>query len=364
MTTGTMTGMPRRAAGQGRAVADVHTNDAYAGAGEHYTSPERRDWVKRAWEEPAFRRHLDAALRRARHLGMRSGIDVLDIGCGTGVALDLLLATPALGDGTADLRRATGLDLDDSLLGIARQRFASDPRITFVRGDMSDAPSTGPHDLVLSSGVPFSHLEAPVLERALARLATVAVTPEGDDPRVALVVVDVLGRYSLEWTSRWDRTRWEYRMSFFATDTDVSSTPMTTWDGPSLRALLERSAAAAGTRVLELSLVDRSLAVGRHMMTGEYTPDLPRLRDLVDGLVEPDVRIDPSALRIDLRLPDAPADVLAHHAAFSSAWNAALEELAAGPLLAERLREVETGFEDAGLGVGHSLTAFAVLAPA
>jgi hypothetical protein len=33
-----------------------------------------------------------------------------------------------------------------------------------------------------------------------------------------LLVVDVLGRYSLEWTTRWDRTRWDYRMSFFATD--------------------------------------------------------------------------------------------------------------------------------------------------
>jgi len=345
-------------------MGDVHAGDAYAGAGEHYTSPVRRDWVKRAWEEPAFRRHLGAALRRAHGLGMRAGLDVLDIGCGTGVALDLLLETDPFTDGTLGVGRATGLDLDDALLEIARERFAADPRVSFVRGDMGDAPDTGPHDLVLSSGVPFSHLAAPELEGALARLATVAVAPDSEDARTALLVVDVLGRYSLEWTTCWDRTRWEYRMSFFATDAEVSATPMTTWDGPSLRALLERSAAAAGTRVMDLSLVDRSLGVGRHMMTGEYTPDLPRLRDLVDGLVEPDVTIDPSALRIDLTLPDAPAAVLAHHTAFASAWNAVLEQPLPGPLLAERLREVETGFEGAGLGVGHSLTAFAVLAPA
>ncbi len=343
---------------------DAHPDDAYAGAGGHYTSPTRRDWVKRAWEEPAFRRHLDVALRRAHLLGMRTQVDALDVGCGAGIALELLLETPALEDGTLRLTRATGLDLDDALLELARQRFASDPRMTFVRGDMSDAPATGPHDLVLSSGVPFSHLEAPVLERALTRLAAVAVTPAGDDPRVALLVVDVLGRYSLEWTTRWGRTRWDYRMSFFATDADVSATPMTTWDGPSMRAVLERSAAAAGTRVLDLTLVDRSLAVGRHMMTGEYTPDLPRLRDLVDGLAGSDVDIDPSELRIDLALPTAPPAVLAHHGAFAAAWNAALEEPLPGPLLAERLREVETDFEGAGLGVGHSLTAFAVVAPA
>jgi SAM-dependent methyltransferase len=345
-------------------MGDVHAGDAYRGAGQHYTSSVRRDWVKRAWEEPAFRRHLDAALRRAHGHGMRDGLDVLDVGCGTGIALDLLLGTPAFADGTLRLERATGLDLDDGLLAIAAERFTTDPRVTFVRGDMGDAPDTGPHDLVLSSGVPFSHLEAPELERALARLTSVAVAPRDEDARVALLVVDVLGRYSLEWTSCWDRTRWDYRMSFFATDTDVSATPMTTWDGETLRTVIERSTSAAGARLLDLRLVDRSLAVGRHTMTGEYTPGLPRLRDLVDGLSEPDVHIEPSALRIDVELPDAPAAVLSHHAAFAAAWNAALDEPLPGARLAERLREVETGFEDAGLGVGHSLTAFAVVAPA
>jgi len=294
---------------------------------------------------------------------MSATLDVLDVGCGTGVALDLLLETPALTDGSLTLERATGLDLDTALLAIAAQRFAADPRVGFVRGDMGDAPSTGPHDLVLSSGVPFSHLEATALEDALTRSATVAVAPGTDDARTSLLVVDVLGRYSLEWTSRWDMTRWDYRMSFFATDADVSATPMTTWDGPALSALIVRAAAAAGTRVVDLRLVDRSLAVGRHTMTGEYTPGLPRLRDLVDGLVDPQTTIDPAALRIDLTLPDAPADVLAHHRAFIAAWNATLDEQVDPPALARRLREVETGFEGAGLGVGHSLTAFALLSP-
>jgi len=338
--------------------------DAYAGAGDHYTSASRRDWVKRAWEEPAFRRHLDAALRRARDLGMHAAIDVLDVGCGTGVALDLLAEVPVLAEGPLTLARATGLDLDAQLLAIGEQRFIDDPRVTFVRGDMSAAPDTGPHDLVLSSGVPFSHLAADELEHALARLATVAVAPHSDGPRTSLLVIDVLGRYSLEWTSRWDTTRWDYRMSFFTTDTDASATPMTTWDGAALAALLERAAVAAGTRILDIRLVDRSLAVGRHTMTGEYTPDLPRLRDLVDGLVDPLLSIDPRDLRIDLVLPDAPADILAHHTAFAASWNAALDEAIEPAALAELLRAIESGFEDAGLGVGHSLTAFVVLAAA
>jgi len=345
----------------------VESQDAYAAAGQHYTSSTRRDWVKRAWEEPTFHRHLDAALARAASLGLGSDLDVLDIGCGTGVALDLLLGAASLADGRRRLVRATGVDLDEGLLAIARSRFAGDPRITFVSGDLSAVPDTGPHDLVLSSGVPFSHLVPEQLEPALSRIARVALGASSGaaapSPRVALLIVDVLGRYSLEWTSRWDRTRWDYRMSFFATDEDVAATPMTTWDGDALTAAIRRAAGSAGADLADLVLVDRSLAVGRHTMTGEYTPGLPRLRDLVDALAE-GTTVDPARLRIDLTLPDAPEAVLAAHAAFTAAWNAALDEPLAPAALAERLRTVEAGFEHAGLGVGHSLTAFAVLTAA
>jgi hypothetical protein len=153
-------------------------------------------------------------------------------------------------------------------------------------------------------------------------------------------------------------------MSFFVTDTDAPSTPMTTWSGEDLVTTIEQAADEAGLTVADLTLVDRSLAVGRHTMTGEYTPGLPRLRDLVDALAAGDA-VDPEDLRIALPLPDAPEDVLAFHAAFAGAWNAALDDAArsaeAPAALAERLRDVESGFEGAGLGVGHSLTAFAVL---
>lgn len=344
--------------------------DAYASAGQHYTSPARRDWVKRAWEEPALVRHLDAALRRAHALGMRGRLDVLDVGCGTGVALDALLTSPALTDGTLTLDRATGLDLDEGLLTIARRRFADDRRIGFVHGDLTDPPPTGPHDLVLSSGVPFSHLEPEALPDAVARLATVALGgPEGPGLRVVLLVVDVLGRHSIEWTSRWDEARWDYRMSFFSVEGEVPTTPMTTWSGTGLRAAIRRAAGTAGASVADLVLVDRSIAVGRHTMTGEYTPDLPHLRELVDALAAADApvatSVDPAALRLRIALPPAPADVRDFHLRFAEDWNAvidrAVEEGTDGPTLAERLRALEAGAEPAGLGVGHSLTAFAVL---
>ncbi len=342
--------------------------DPYVGATDHYTSPSRRDWVKRAWEEPTFIRHLDAAIGRSLAHGLRADLDVLDIGCGTGVGLDLLLAVPLLA-GTATLRRATGLDLDDDLLAVARGRFAQDPRITFERGDMTRIPDVGYRDVLLSSGVPYSHLTLAELEAALIRMFSVTVAPD----RPTLAVIDVLGRWSIEWTQRWDVTRWDYRMSFFATDVEPVSTPMTTWSGTALTALIERAASAAGVQVVTLDLVDRSIAVGRHTSTGEYTPELPRLRDLVSALADPAVDQDAAALRLMLSLPAAPDAVLALHRDLAEAWNAALDAHLAGAApssaaaqltLAHALREIERERETRGLGVGHSLTAFALLARA
>jgi len=342
--------------------AAASSGDPYAGARDHYTSRQRRDWVKRAWEEPAFRRHLDRALREGLRAGLRQGLDVLDVGCGTGVVHDLLLGTAALTDGTFTLARYTGLDLDEDLLAVARERLGG-PDVRFVRSAMQDAPPTGPHDLIISSGVPYSHLEPAALRDTVAHLLRVALT----GGRTTLVVVDVLGRHSLEWTSQWDAARWDYRMSFFATDEDVASTPMTTWTGGELSAAITAAATDAGARIVQQQLVDRSLAIGRHTMTGEYTPGLPRLRDGVDELADApagrtvDERLL-AALRIELELPDAPPEVLDHHVRFMSAWNAALAAPASdGPTLAARLRDVEAEHEAAGLGVGHSLTAFVLV---
>ena len=351
----------------------------YAGAVDHYTSAARRDWVKRAWEEPAFRRHLDAALGRAAALGLARDLDVLDLGCGTGVGLDLLLGTRAVGAGTVRVARYTGLDLDPALLAVARDRLAGPDgpptgvgAVDLVEGDLADVPEVGPRDLVLSSGVPLSHLPPDELGPALTRLVARATAPE----RPALLVIDVLGRWSLEWTSRWDRTRWEYRMSFFASEAAASATPMTTWDGADLERTVRAAVAAAGRAVRDLVRVDRSLGVGRHTTTREYTPDLPRLRGLIDVLAEADepegVAAVAARLHLDPALPAAPAVVLDAHRRFIAAWNALVAPAAdpagevarapgAGAALATALRALEADLEPLGLGLGHSLTLFAVV---
>jgi SAM-dependent methyltransferase len=376
---------------------DVHAGDAYAGAVDHYTSPSRRDWVKRVWEEPELVRLLDTAIR---HTGATAGptagpttrattgatagatavpttgatavLDVLDVGCGAGVALELLRATPTISAPDGPTVRYLGVDLDADLLTVAESRFG-DALTRFSRADIRDGLPGVPHDLYLSTGVPYSHLT----RDELADVVTGALAAAARHPRPTVLVIDVLGRYSLEWTTRWDRTRWDYRMSFFATDRDVTSTPMSTYGGEELEGLLSAAADAAHCHLDRITLVDRSIVVGRHTATGEYTPGLRNYRQLVNDLADTDTLVDLHELRLaDLPLLDCPTPVRAFFEGFAARWDARLTTASAAaagvsdarvaaelqPALARELLRLELESQP-GLGVGHSLTATVVTAP-
>ena len=345
------------------------SRDAYAGAVDHYTSPTRRDWVKRAWEEPELVRVLDAAVRASAR---SVSLDVLDVGCGAGVALELLRATPALTVPDAPSVRYLGIDLDPDLLRVAEARFG-DTATRFLQADVTDGVPGLPHDLYLSTGVPYSHLTRDELREVVSGVLRAARR----HPRPTVLVIDVLGRYSIEWTLRWAQTRWDYRMSFFATDQELSSTAMSTYGGSELDALLREAAEVAGCELDRIELVDRSLVVGRHTATGEYTPGLRNYRQLVNDLADPDTLVEMAELRLaDVELPEAPEPVARFFAGFVARWDARItaaqveargrndREVAADlqPALATDLKALELTSQP-GLGVGHSLTATVVTTP-
>jgi SAM-dependent methyltransferase len=331
----------------------------YAGAVEHYTSPSRRDAVKRRWEEPDLIALLDAAIGATDETPLR----VLDIGCGPGTVLELLERAPRATGRALDY---LGVDLDADLLAVARTRHDGRADVDFVTGDVRVGIPDGDHALIVSSGVPYSHLTVDELAQACTHLFAHA----RGRTRPTVLVLDVLGRYSLEWTERWAMRRWSYRMSFFATDGPIPHAPMTTHGGEELRAILAGAARTVGLERVDIQLHDRSLVVGRHTSTGEYTPGLRRYRDLVNGLYDPAVTTDLDALRIDVTIPDAPAPVRAWHDELRTRWNEELDRAGAAardtdaadrravlePALADRLHALEREL-DRGLGVGHSLTA-------
>ncbi|MBW0106861.1 class I SAM-dependent methyltransferase [Pseudonocardia sp. KRD291] len=341
------------------------TTASYEGAAQHYLSPQRRDPVKVSSEEPISRRIIARALSWL-DLPDDGPVRVLDVGSGTADGFALLTAPGA--DGVVVLPesrcRYVGLDVDPEMVATAAAHTTS-PRAEFVLGDVRDELPGGAFDLYLSCGVPYSHLTADELADALASVLG-SITARR---RRAVVVVDVLGRYSVEWQPRWHLERWDYAMSFFAGGEHIEE-PMTFHDRPSLDRVVDRAAAATGARITRRAHTDRSVLVGRHTATGTFHPEVPRFRSLVNALVRDPDGVRAEQLRFTPALEGAPAEVLAHLAGFAERWNATLKPFTGRALserdagrLADGLLARERAAADAGLGVGHSFTATLLVEP-
>ncbi|TCK21611.1 class I SAM-dependent methyltransferase [Pseudonocardia endophytica] len=342
-------------------MTEPRPSTSYAGATAHYLSEDRRDAVKRHWEEPATRGMIAAVLDALGPPGHGGPLRVLDVGAGTGDALRLLGET--VGPAEVDY---LGIDTDPDMVETATELHDGRPGVAFTRHDVREPLQDGPFDLVLSTGVPFSHLRPDEFRAALAALF--AAVPRGH--RCA-AVVDVLGRFSLEWTPNWDRATWRYAMSFFAGTDDVLHSEMTFHSRESLWSAIGGAAADAGARIATAAFHDRSVAVGRHTATAEFAPDVRPYRTLVNRLYDGDVALDVGDLA--MRVPDghAPDAVRRFFGRFTDAWNARLvdarsleRELGTTPAgrvaLARSLQALEHGMQS-GLGTAHSLSALLVV---
>ncbi len=115
---------------------------------EQWNGPGGAAWTALQARMDAQFEHITPALLAAAAL--RSGERVLDVGCGTGETS--LLAADAVGPTGTVL----GVDISAPMLGLATQRAASRPNVTFRLEDASIARFEAPFDVVLSRfGVMF-----------------------------------------------------------------------------------------------------------------------------------------------------------------------------------------------------------------
>ncbi len=125
---------------------------------DSYRNP-ASDWYKTAFQYDYLRvyphRNDDEARRQVDFLLDRLDIvppcDVLDLGCGDGRhSLEL----------TRRGYRVTGLDLSEELLERARRRTADEGlEISFIQGDMRDAPGVSAFDLVVNFFTSFGYFQ-------------------------------------------------------------------------------------------------------------------------------------------------------------------------------------------------------------
>jgi 16S rRNA (adenine1518-N6/adenine1519-N6)-dimethyltransferase len=93
-------------------------------------------------------------------LALTGAETVIEIGPGRGALTELLLARAA---------RVVAIELDDALVAHLRSRFAGDPRLTVVAGDVLDialAGAAGGVPFVLAGNIPY-YITTPILFHAL-----------------------------------------------------------------------------------------------------------------------------------------------------------------------------------------------------
>jgi len=331
--------LQRDKTGYGRLVQDGHYGDAPTGLWGKF------DNVRRNWENQITRFAIRPALNRAiqRAQGENRGVRVADLGCGSGEGLDLLLRVPGTGDvgaaryllhaGSVDAYH--GIDLSPTMVAQATQRFADVSQASFAVGDLSDLGKNleqqQPFDLYYNSYGSLSHLSD---EHLRAMISDVLAHQRGS----CALLIDVHGQYSPEWPCYWGYSRdpatprmqpynmvWMYPAAERAARLEEQRNyRVRYWRGEELRRFLADIPGVA-ERQQSLTLVDRSVLVGRHMDTGIFQPGIKPLRRAVNALFEFNHLSTPDELRADQLPVSGDPAVDAFYATYVGAWNAVVD---------------------------------------
>ncbi|MDY6785383.1 MAG: class I SAM-dependent methyltransferase [Cyanobacteriota bacterium] len=285
---------------------------------EHYLSQDRRDGVKIEWEEPfscsVFKKAIVPYSK-----DKRDKLRVFDVGSGTGdgyVLLSKLLSEESELGGLENLDYL-GVDISPQMVETANNLYGNRSNVRFECADVRSMRLERPFDLYLSCGVPYSHLTHEELYQALKKIVTNVCQQRS---RCA-IEVDVLGRYSIEWTPKWQESRWDYAMSFFESQGDAEPTWMSFYSHQHLEEIMQQAANEVGCPVEKFEFFDRSIMVGRHTSTGQFNPELPQYRNLINSLIDPSQETELSQLIFQVELGTAPEHILEFFKKFSSWWN-------------------------------------------
>lgn len=278
----------------------------------------KHDNVRAHWEDQLTQHALRPFVRErmAACSALGRGLRVLDLGCGAGQGYELL--TQIRHDDLSleehqrhvlepsELELYLGIDLSPSMVLQGQANYRELKQVQFAEVDLREglgaASQQRGFDIYFSSYGALSHLSASELEGRLVEVARHAAPG-------ALVVLDLIGRYSLEWPAYWQaRTETEkvrpYSMSYLFAEEErargeIESFPLRFWTGREVRELCRKVSSEAKVGIGVRELFDRSIFVGRHVDTGEYGARLPPLRRLVNRLYEQNVRTNLGQLLIE-----------------------------------------------------------------
>ncbi len=300
------------------------------------------DNVRRYWEDQITRYVLHdfvmPLVERKRHSLER--IRILDLGSGSGEGYEILTSLKKEGDSLVSrevdvlppemLGAYKGVDISPAMVEQGTGIYEHEPKVSFVVGDLSeglgDIKNDAPYDIYFSSYGSLSHLNDAELARLLEDI-------HEHSHGQAVLVADLVGRYSYEWQCYWDDppaggdTMRTYSMSYLYPPelldrVEPERFPLRFWTAAEFDEHVRATIGNKGGRVIKNELRDRSILVGRHMNTGEYNRHAQPLRREVNCLHEFNVRTDLEALVFDYTPKPGFDRLNAFFDKFQMAWNA------------------------------------------
>ncbi len=277
----------------------------------------KHDNVRTFWEDQLTRFVLRPFLtklvedRKARGEKTR----IIDLGSGSGQGYELLtridkrdLDLGLLHDRALpidEIESYLGLDISQPMVDKGNEIFRDEDNMRFIQGDLTNgldsARDEKPFDLYFSSYGSFSHLSKESLQNLLTDICE-----HGNNE--SLVVLDLIGRYSIEWPQYWNAETEEekvrdYSMNYLhlGLDYEVETEhfPIRFWTGFELDKLMLDINKDTKGQIEIVKKLDRSILVGRHTDTRLYNPRLQSTRRGVNCLHENYMRTDLSKLIID-----------------------------------------------------------------
>ena len=298
------------------------------------------DNVRAHWEDAMTRVALRPFVRERVERCIRAGrgVRILDLGCGAGQGYEQLIRIDSRDLDLADEHRYVlrpeqielyfGLDLSEAMVEKGRENYRDLSSVKFAVADLREGlesvRSKTAFDIYFSSYGALSHLEAQALRRCLRDITTHARPG-------AIVVLDLLGRYSPEWPEYWSAQTEEekvrpYSMSYLYPPSErqsgaVEKFPIRFWTGAEVRELAAELSDDCGVDLRVCELLDRSIFVGRHVDTREYGTSLPPLRSRVNQLYEQNIRTNLESLRAIYRDVPGADDLNRFFRDATTCWN-------------------------------------------
>ncbi|MFC1812522.1 class I SAM-dependent methyltransferase [Thermodesulfobacteriota bacterium] len=278
------------------------------------------DNVRRFWEDQVTAIFLRPALNDlvARKKKRLERLRILDVGCGSGDGYDLIMGVTTKHPGIHDyivnavtddmLKEYVGIDLNENLIQQALEYYGDKPKLRFETTDISQGMIPGilgeepPFDLYFTSFGTLSHFTSEQCIKIIADILRHA-------PDQALFMGDWLGRYTFEWQDLWHHPAdqeyfMDYRISYIYPEeeraaADVAAFPLKLVCRREIEDIIKKASQQAGVEIKPLVYFDRSIFIGRHLDTGDYNKNCPKLRGPVNALFETYVRTDFENLLVD-----------------------------------------------------------------